>query len=221
MIVLRQPAWLTLALMTVACGPSIADLDLQGDGTVDDNASTDSPGAGSLSPTDPANQPSGTDPDDADPDGPITLQVDATNQTEWVYIDLASGDDVGEAGAWTLAFRRNNVMLNGGVSGDGGVEVAWLDATFDSVTEAPADGWVTDEADADEDGVPEYALADWFDYDVSTHVLTPAAGTWAVRAVDGTTYALIFTTYYDAAGTSGFPTVRYRPIADAAIGGEG
>ena len=65
----------------------------------------------------------------------------------------------------------------------------------------PEDGWRSDEGDADDDGVPEYALLDWYDYDYDTHELSPAERRWVVRTTEGAFFELGFESYYDAAGT--------------------
>lgn len=214
MIVRQQPAWLTLALLvamnTTACGPSIEDLDLEDDGTVSDDSGADDPGTDDTGTGDTDTEDTGNGADN----GLTELAIDATDAEAWQYLELATGALVGEDDDWSLAFKRFDVKVNGGVSGDGGVEVAWVDAALSLDAQAPATGWVTDEADADEDGEPEYALADWYDYDVSTHTLSPAAGSCFVRGVDGVTYALAFRDYYDDAGTSGFPTIAFGEVED-------
>jgi len=212
MIVRQQPAWLTLALLvtlnTTACGPAIEDLDLDDDGTVSDDTGTDDTGT-----DDTGTDDTGADTDDtATDDG--TLQIDASADDTWVYVDLAARAVVSENGAWSLAFKRFEVKLNGGISGDGDVEAVWIDADYADVSEAPAAGWMTDEEGGDTDVEDALALGAWYDYDPTTHVLTPAAGTWAIRGVDGATYKLVFTTYYDDAGTSGYPTLRFDEIDD-------
>lgn len=203
---MNTPRSLLLLLAASACAPSIADLPLDdtdedtqvSGGDTDDTSADDGP----IS--------------DADSDGVRTAHVDATSDSAWVYVDVDANTLVGASEAWSLGFQRSNIMLNGGVSGDAGVEVAWSASAFADATDAPTTGWTTDAADANDDGVPEYALA-WYDYDEATHVLTPKAGTWFVRTAGGHTIAVEILDYYDDAGTSAMPSFRYKPVDDAGV----
>jgi hypothetical protein len=167
-------------------------------------------------------------------DGPIDVEdlgsgvhqarVDAKDDMQWVYMNLAQGkavpaDGAGDPTAWDLALQRFNLKLNGGASGSGGAAVALLPgAAFDDVTEVPADAtFLTDQADANDDGVDEYVMSigdtRWYAYEVTTHVLTPKELVYVVRGADGSFYKLEMLEYYDAAGTAGYPTFRWAPLA--------
>lgn len=154
-----------------------------------------------------ADADSDTDTDaDSDTDPELSaVSVDATSREVWVYWDLEAGATVTEADAWDLGFQRSTVKVNGGVSGGGGVMVAALPgqyAAFETLTTAPAEGYVTD-LDDDGDGAVEYALGGWYSYDSSTHTLSPADMLYVVRSTDGQHYRLRFLSYYDEAGAAG------------------
>src|SRR5262245_43792952 len=85
--------------------------------------------------------------------GEVTLtRGDASAEGEWVHLDIDTGKEVAETGAWDLAFQRFHIISNGGVSGSAGVEVAALDgATFDGVQNAPTAGFIADAADGADD----------------------------------------------------------------------
>lgn len=157
----------------------------------------------------------GTGGDGGGTGGLATVQLDASG-ADWVPYDLDSGAQA-EAG-WDLSFLRYNVRLDGGVSGGGGVEVAILAGadpetlTLAEVQALGAGEWITDQADADGDGNPEYAMGDWYDYDSSTHVLTPKDRVYAVRTNGGAVVAVQMLSYYDDAGTSGHPTFAWRTL---------
>lgn len=144
--------------------------------------------------------------------------IDATDEEAWVYFDLETGtelevDDPMTDPDWDLAFKRFHVASNGGVSGSAGSEVAVLEATFDEVTEVPADGFRVDEADGDDDNDdPDYVFADWYDYDFMTHVLTPKALTYVVLTGSGNAFKIAFEGYYDDAGTSATPTLAWMAL---------
>lgn len=148
----------------------------------------------------------------------MLTHVDATDDEAWVHIGLPSGRqvDVGESSGddpWVLGLRRFHAKLNGGVSGDVGVEAAMLeDVRFEDITRAPADGYLSDMADGDDENEdPDYALASWYDYDVATHLLTPRPLVYVIRNGE-THYKLKFTDYYDEAGTSGHPSFLWAAI---------
>ena len=132
-----------------------------------------------------------------------TMNLDATHDEDWVYVDLDGAALVeSDDPSWDLSFRRYVVALNGGVSGDGVVEAAVLEGQdFDALTQAPADGYVTDLEDANGDGTPEYALLTWYDYDFTTHILTPADKVYVIHTGEDAYFKLRFDSYYDDAGT--------------------
>lgn len=157
-------------------------------------------------------------------DGDVTTtRVDATSDSEWIYMDLESGaqvtqDAAQDGDAWDIAFQRFQIMVNGGVSGEGGVEVAVLESAFDDVDEAPESGFITDapDSDVDENDDPDLAFTagdtGWYDYDLTTHTLSPRPFTYVVRTVERNVYKLAILDYYDDAGTSGFLTFEWAPL---------
>ncbi len=163
----------------------------------------------------------------AQDDGGFDVRVEAKSDNDWIYLDLASaagvtrveGEPPPDSDSWDIALRRFHIKLNGGASGSGQAATAWLDEVgFDDVDEVPAEtGFVTDEADADGDGTPEYVMSTgetrWYDYNLMTHVLTPKQGTFVVRASSGTTYYRFeIRSYYDDAGTAGYPRIRWSAL---------
>lgn len=152
-------------------------------------------------------------------DGVFVTLVDATSEEDWIYLDMADGSqlDVSDPqadGDWDLAFQRFHIKLNGGVSGSAGVEAVKLaETTFDEVEVAPADGYISDQADGDDDNDhPDYVLQDWYDYNFMTHVLTPAVAVYVVRTADPVHYKIQLENYYDEAGTSGYLSFRWSRI---------
>lgn len=144
-----------------------------------------------------------------------SVGVDATDYKSWVYFDLDTGEVLSDEGAagWDVALQRYHFALNGGVIGAGAVAAAVLEgAVFDDVTTAPADGYTTDAPDADKDGVDEYVLDGWYDYDPETHILTPAAIVYVIQT-DEAYHRFEVLDYYNDAGTSGHLEFRWGAIA--------
>lgn len=169
---------------------------------------------------------------DAGPAAPVVHQeqgngvtatvVAATDLNAWIYLDLDSGSAVtpespDDSQEWDLGFQRQRIKINGGVSGQGGAAVALVpDTDFDALTRAPSGEYIADAPDQNDNGEPEYAMSSgdnaWYDYDVSTHVLTPKDVVYVIRSVEGNHYKLAMQSYYDDAGTSGFPSFLWGPV---------
>ncbi|MEZ4240286.1 MAG: HmuY family protein [Myxococcota bacterium] len=154
-------------------------------------------------------------------DGTWTTEVDATDEAAFTWFDLATRTVVAPAdpatsGDWDLGFRREEVAADGGVSGSAGVDAAALDhVPFEALAWPPAAGFVADAPDADGDGIPQYALGAWYDYDYVTHTLSPADRTYVVRDRAGAAWRVRFDGYYDGYGVSGHPSFTWGPLPDA------
>lgn len=143
-----------------------------------------------------------------------TMQVDASDYKSWVYVDLDTGEVSADASSllWDIAIQRYHFALSGGVMGAGSAGAVVLsEEGFDDVSSAPSDGYETDQPDADKDGVPEYVMGDWYDYDSSTHILTPAPVVYIIRTDLGY-HRFEVLDYYNGAGTSGHPSFRWGAI---------
>ena len=153
-------------------------------------------------------------------DGVSESWIDSTAYLEFVYMNLATGEEVAVSDPltstdWDLGFERYLVASDGGVSGTGGVEVAALAGQdFEALTTAPAEGYAVDLADDDDENTnPEYAMGDWFDYAEEDHTVTPTPDlVYVIHATDGTYYKWQFVAYYDDAGTPAYITARWAPI---------
>ncbi len=158
------------------------------------------------------------------PDGTSTVTVNATSVTAWIYLDLAElaqvePADPATSADWDLGLQRFHYALDGGISGAGEGSLVVMDgADLPDVTEAPADGWVTDEPDTtkDEDALPEYAFetaeGGWYDYEPTNHELTPKPRVYVVRGGTGDLFALRIDAYYDGAGSPAWPSFTVKPL---------
>jgi hypothetical protein len=209
---MKRLLWATLALTPVACGD--ATDDITPDSTPEARIQTLDEGGGVFA-----------------------SQVDATDDTAWVYLDLDTGeevavDDLATATDWDLGFRRSNIKVNGGWSGPADVRVAVLPGVafddFDAAPvalfeqDAPSSGEVDPDRPSfiDDDGTDfvftranAASTNGWYDYDPVQHVLSPADVTFVVRSTEGEHFKLRFLDYYNEAGTSGVPTFRWAPVA--------
>jgi len=117
-------------------------------------------------------------------------RVDASGNDSWRAIDLQGRTFDGAA--WTLGFRRSEIVLNGGDSGTGSVTALNLadlglmpTGGFEALTTVnaaiTAGDWITDES--------VNPLAAWYNYNPMTHEITPSDSVFVVRTADGAHYA--------------------------------
>jgi hypothetical protein len=180
----------------------------------------DRPAAPAPDPLDPSTiVPTGPVTTVARGDGSLYTVIDGSSRTEWVHVDFDTGAQTAAAGPWDLRVRRFHLSANGGVSGPGGVAVAAIadHGLDDDVTAAAAGAaWITDAADGpDPDADPDYAFSQaggWYDYDPTTHVLTPRPMVWLVRTTASVTLKVVIERYYDAAGSPGWLRLRWRQL---------
>ena len=141
--------------------------------------------------------------------GPLLYTVDASNPDQWRYFSFRFGSVLDNAGPrdWDLAFRRYQIIANGGprFTGEGGV-VDLGRVAFDDVTWAPEAGYHVTEGDAE----PRHpVLSGWYSYSYFSHVLTPKPRVWAVRSAAGRYAKVEFVSYYCANLEPGCVTFRY------------
>lgn len=154
--------------------------------------------------------------------GSVSSRVDASSMTAWIYFQFAGGKEVTpqdpqDSPEWDLGFQRYQIKVNGGVSGPAGVEVALVAGTpFDSLLVAPSSGYVTDQPPtADMPMEPSYAFTQtgtWYNYNPNTHILTAKEQVYVVHSQAGAYFKLQVTGYYDKAGSSGYPVLRWKSI---------
>jgi hypothetical protein len=139
--------------------------------------------------------------------GPVLYTVDATSAETWRHFSFGLGSVVDSATQWDLAFRRYQIIVNGGpgYGGQGGV----LDLgarSFDEVRAVPATGYVPNETRGDPRNP---AIASWYEYGFFSHVLKPKPHVWAVRTAAGRYAKLEILGYYCTGGQPGCLTFRY------------
>ena len=138
--------------------------------------------------------------------GPVLHTVDATAADRWQHFSFRLGAVVDEAGGdWDLAFRRYQIIANGGAGfrGRGGLRDLGPVA-FDTVKTVPADGYVENETRE-----RNSAIASWYDYGFFSHVLRPKPHVWAVRTANGRYAKLTLVSYYCPGSQPGCVTLRY------------
>lgn len=141
-------------------------------------------------------------PDAWAPDGghyvpPDAITVDAASRTEFTYYDIDTLSFVTPADpatdtTWDLAFQRTLIRTNSGTSGVGvGGALERVAVAYDDVTSTGTLGFVVDhEVDTGIPGTPPTSvsplLGSWYDYDITTHTVSPKDATYIVRGATGT-----------------------------------
>jgi HmuY protein len=154
-----------------------------------------------------------------EPDGLITdrtLTVDARNADTWVRLDLSTGGEVpaSDPDAWDLAVRRFQIVVNGGPGFRGRAGVVLVRGVpFDSVVEAPADGYAVSRVTTGGDSTA-IAFEDWYDYSFFSHLLTPADVVYVLRTADGRYAKFELLDYYCPGADPGCLTFRYAYQGD-------
>ncbi len=143
----------------------------------------------------------------------LQYTIDARSRQDWVYFSFAEGMTITtsqDALDWDLAFRRNDVLTNGGESnplGSGGAidlgEVSLAEAV------APSDGFLLDATHEDR-GIENPALHGWYTYNWTTHIIRSKNHTYALRTPSGGVALVTFLSYYCEDGSSGCLTFQYR-----------
>jgi len=109
--------------------------------------------------------------------------------------------------AWDIGFQGQRIIFNGGTSGPGSAAAQLVEATFGEVTEAPADGYLADGANAacssgfvlcPVSGQGWYTYVPFSADPNDGGFLSPRAGrTIVLRNADGATYSKVrITSYY-------------------------
>ena len=146
--------------------------------------------------------------------GPQLYTVDATSPERWTYFSFRVGAVVEGPGGrtWDLAFRRYQILANGGpgFQGEGGV-VDLGALRFDDVRSVPTTGYVPNEGGVDPRNP---AIAGWYRYGFFSHVLTPKPHAWAIRTADGRYAKVEIVSYYCPRAQPGCVTFRYAYQGD-------
>ncbi|HUF51989.1 MAG TPA: HmuY family protein [Longimicrobiales bacterium] len=141
--------------------------------------------------------------------GPELITVDARDELHWRFFSFARGSvvDRPDADDWDLAFRRFQIIANGGAGFAGQAGIVDLgDVSFDATSAVPSTGYVATVAGGDSTNA---AIGRWYDYSFTSHLLSPKSRVYAVRTADGRYAKIEFVGYYCPGATPGCITFRY------------
>lgn len=145
--------------------------------------------------------------------GPDTVTIDARDGERWTRFDLARGTAAGLGERWDIAVKRYRLVVNGGEGFVGTAAVRRMDAAFEDVLEAPADGYEMSRVTGGGDTV-NAALDDWYSYSLFSHLLEPKPATFVVRTHDGNYAKFAVLGYYCPGPEPGCLTIEYAYQGD-------
>ncbi len=145
--------------------------------------------------------------------GPTLYTVDATSPERWTYFSFRVGAVTEDAGtSWDLAFRRYQILANGGPGFHGGGGIVDLGPVrFDDVRTLPTTGYQPNEGAVDPRNP---AIAGWYHYGFFSHVLSPKPHVWAIRTADRRYAKVEIVSYYCPRSQPGCVTFRYAYQGD-------
>ncbi|RNL58484.1 hypothetical protein D0911_17935 [Zhongshania marina] len=168
-----------------------------------------------------------------------TAQVDASDEENWVYLNLAEQRQVvpvnpSDDSSWDIAIMRTDIKVNGGSSGTANVGIHdMLDADWSAVTAEPADAeYHSDEEDAlafitypEAVRTAEAACAGinsdfgWYYYSGfcndgdGVHHISPRNVVYVLRGQDQAIWKLRILNYYGDSGAAGNFEIEYSPLS--------
>ncbi len=111
-------------------------------------------------------------------------KIDATSFDEYVRFSFLTKEITTDPNLWDIGFKREEIILNGGVSSTGGsVLGSDLDVVaFDNITIADTLGesWMED--------ITDYEIRAWFYYNVQTHALDISQNVFCLVDAEGDNY---------------------------------
>ncbi|MBI3391700.1 MAG: HmuY family protein [Nitrospirae bacterium] len=143
------------------------------------------------------------------------ITVDARSKEKWQYVRFSGGGVVRIAGTvlpdWDVAFRRFQVVTNSGATNSAGQAGArdMGPVAFETIGEAPAEGYLKDVMAGDRVETENSAIKRWYGYDYFTHRLKPKPNVYVVRTADGRFAKFQILSYYGPRKEAGWITIRF------------
>ncbi|MDX1396110.1 MAG: HmuY family protein [Gemmatimonadota bacterium] len=139
-----------------------------------------------------------------------TVTLDARDGEAWTFYSFDRGATIDGTRdpEWDVAFQRFHFVTNGGEGYPGEAGALALEAPFDSVAEAPIDGYAATTGRL-ADGPVNPELERWYEYSFFAHTLRPKPATYVIRTADRRFAKLEILSYYCPEATPGCITFRY------------
>jgi hypothetical protein len=134
--------------------------------------------------------------------GPDTLTVDASNSSQWRFVDLDRGwvKSPPDTAGWDLAIRRFHVIAAEAIA-DAGVE------SFAGLARPPVSGYAANTLGSD---TTNSAIRRWYSYRMLSHLLVPKGHIYVVKTREGRFAKVELISYYCPGLLAGCLTFRYQ-----------
>jgi hypothetical protein len=167
----------------------------------------------------------------ADTEGTTVTRINATNLDFFIYFSMQNNAQIpaslASSSGWDIAFNRYKISSNSGntnSAGLGGVCLSNLTsvsvaAATDRTSQNCSDDKFTIDGKSSTQGVGgsvgefigNALLTDWYNYEIGN--LTTKGKIYIVKGGNGSNYfAVKIESYYSDAGTSGYPTFRWKKL---------
>jgi hypothetical protein len=148
--------------------------------------------------------------------GGLRMELDATNRTEWIGLDLDQGrvistQDFPADSGWDLAFKRTTIKMGSAVG------MQTVNQEYASITVTPQDGYTSDQPPS-EAGAPEtsglafHMEPSWYAYDVTTHAVSSRGFSYVLRSNEGRYFKLKIHVYYNAARLPAYINLEFQEL---------
>lgn len=127
------------------------------------------------------------------------IDADAADKGKYTLFNLTDNKVIPNTDSattkWDIGFRATSIIINGGTSGPGSATGQVISGIFNDLLTAPESGYVADGT--------TLAIADWYTYNRTTHIILPVTGKFIVMRTATGKYAKIevFSYYKDAPTT--------------------
>jgi hypothetical protein len=143
-----------------------------------------------------------------------TVTLDARHPSDWQFFDFDRQTTVGATdGDWDLAARRFHIVVNGGDSFGGTGGALALARPWETVDEAPADGYEGTRGELWNEATNP-VIARWYEYSFFAHTLEPLPFTYVIRTADGRYAKIRILSYYCPEAMTGCLTFEYAYQGD-------
>jgi hypothetical protein len=140
------------------------------------------------------------------------LRIGETNQYTLFSFKtgaIVDGINIG-TDKWDIGFRSTSIIVNGGTSGSSTVTAQIVSGTLESITEAPLDGYKSDNSAgataAERNAIPAGSGNGWYTYAQATNIVSPIAGKVIIVKTADNRYAKFeILSYYKGAPASVSP----------------
>ncbi len=167
----------------------------------------------------------------ADTEGTTLTRINATNLDFNVYFSFQNNVQIPQSlssgNSWDIAFNRFKISTNSGTTNSTGLGGSCLSslksvavaAATERKSQNCADNQFTTDGKSSTQGVGgavgefigNALLTDWYNYEIGN--LTTKGNVYIIRSGNGTNfYAVRIESYYSEAGTSGYPTIRWKKL---------